>query len=270
LNEIPFLTKQYEYRVFSERAAEGNLATILCSTDNPTVVSPNLLGQLSNIATDTKTCCYLSQAAENPSIICFSERGEIERCGHGVLAGAAHLDGLGFLYPGAKLNHKTGQYFLRKYEDYYWFSSDLDIEITTANSPLAAELVDTKILETSESMGENGYLIIRLSDNTDLREVKPNLAHLEQNTNQALIITSAHSNHTAIDYQIRYFAPQYGVVEDSATGSANEIAAHFWLLKLKKKAMRCYQASSKGGYIHLSMHNNRLWIGGKVHRVDQI
>ena len=259
-------TKQYNYRVFSERAAKGNLASVLIPTNDTSITSAELANQLSYRATENQTYCYLSQIDNNPSVSCFSPHGEIKRCGHGALASAAHLDTLGLLHPSATLNYQIGHFFIRKYKGCYWLSSDSEIEVTSVNTTLASNLVETEILETSESMGKNGYLIIRLADNTDLKQIEPDLALLERNTGQALIITSYHSNQADFDYQLRYFAPQYGVREDSATGSANEIAAYFWQPRLKKISMACYQASKAGGYIYANIEDNRLWIGGNVHQ----
>lgn len=117
-------------------------------------------------------------------------------------------------------------------------------------------------------MGKDGYLILRLQDDTNLTVIQPNLELLEQTTNRALIVTSAQTTDPDIDYQIRYFAPQYGVKEDSATGSANEVAAHFWRKRLNKVEMRCYQASNAGGQIYIKNDGSGLWIGGQVKPLD--
>lgn len=269
MHNIIELLEQSSYEVFSEGTAAGNLATIFCHTGNtPFIPSVEDSSTFCGLATDNLTICYLNQTSQNPSITCFNQSGEIQRCGHGALAAAAYLDQNGLLHPGYTLGHKGGKYLLRKHMKRYWFSSDTFIEITAENFPIAEELVDADISETAASMGENGYLIIRLHDNTDLTEIQPNLALLQQCTTRALIITSAHTADPNVDYQIRYFAPQYGVLEDSATGSANEIAAHFWRKKLSGDEMCCYQASAAGGKIYVHDDDNRLWIGGRARRLD--
>ena len=262
------LPEQNTYQVFSEGTATGNLATIFHSeSDTPSILSAEDKTVLCELASDTLTICHLNQTTQNLSMACFNQSGEIQRCGHGALAAGAHLDRKGFLQSETALNFANGQFSLRKHRDCYWFSSDTDIQITAENCLFATELVHHRILETATSMGESGYLIVRLSDDTDLRQVQPNLNLLKQSTKRALILTSAQLSQPDIDYQIRYFAPQYGVIEDSATGSANEIAAYFWHEKINLADMRCYQASEAGGCIYINYAENRLWVGGKVRQL---
>ena len=60
---------------------------------------------------------------------------------------------------------------------------------------------------------------------------------------------------------MRYFAPQYGVEEDIATGSAMRVLAQYWSSRFKQ--LTVYQCSPQGGLL-LSRHTaTHVEVGGR-------
>jgi predicted PhzF superfamily epimerase YddE/YHI9 len=65
------------------------------------------------------------------------------------------------------------------------------------------------------------------------------------------------------DFVSRYFAPYMGVDEDPVTGSAHTVLAPYWGAILKKRKMRAYQASKRGGELVVELSGDRVLLTGK-------
>ena len=64
------------------------------------------------------------------------------------------------------------------------------------------------------------------------------------------------------DFLSRFFAPQLGVPEDPVTGSAHCLLTPYWSEKIGKKTFNAYQASSRGGWLHVRWVADRVRILG--------
>ncbi len=65
---------------------------------------------------------------------------------------------------------------------------------------------------------------------------------------QRALIATAPSDSPSFDYGLRYFAPQYGKQEDTATGSAHVQVAAYWQARLHKRRIVGLQCVEGGGY----------------------
>ncbi len=63
---------------------------------------------------------------------------------------------------------------------------------------------------------------------------------------------------------MRYFAPQHGVNEDKATGSANRVLASYWKSKLNQRKLKARQLSVEGAVIEVECDKQMVWVSGKV------
>jgi PhzF family phenazine biosynthesis protein len=88
--------------------------------------------------------------------------------------------------------------------------------------------------------------------------------------NEALLRLQAPpaSGDSALDFASRFFAPQLGIPEDPVTGSAHCALAPFWAKRLGKTTLRAFQASARGGLLHLQLsgegEGGRVQIGGEA------
>ncbi len=55
-----------------------------------------------------------------------------------------------------------------------------------------------------------------------------------------------------------------GINEDPVTGSAHTVLAPYWWKQLGKLRMLAYQASERGGELHLDLAEDRVYIVGKA------
>lgn len=116
----------------------------------------------------------------------------------------------------------------------------------------------------------NGYLILQWPDMTDLAQITIDIDRIADATQRAVICTAAQpdaDNSVAVDnnevwddIQLRYFAPQYGVAEDTATGSAMRILAAYWADRFQ--SLRATQRSERGGVLYSRYLPYHIEIGG--------
>ena len=108
---------------------------------------------------------------------------------------------------------------------------------------------------------EQGYLVLQWLDGFDLHRLSYSTDDLSRNTQRALICTSAQPSLADDAIQLRYFAPQYGVPEDDATGSALRVLADYWSPRMT--ALTARQCSARGGLLWARTTQDHVEIGGR-------
>jgi predicted PhzF superfamily epimerase YddE/YHI9 len=82
-----------------------------------------------------------------------------------------------------------------------------------------------------------------------------------------MIIITANSEKSDLDFVSRVFAPTAGIDEDPATGIAHCILGPLWAKKLKKQTLSAYQSSQRGAQFGLSLENNHIQLFGRARLV---
>ncbi len=77
------------------------------------------------------------------------------------------------------------------------------------------------------------------------------------------VVVTAQGDDPRFDFLSRFFAPAVGVDEDPVTGSAHCLLATHWAVRLRKSKMVGYQASSRGGVVHVEVRGERVILGGE-------
>jgi predicted PhzF superfamily epimerase YddE/YHI9 len=116
---------------------------------------------------------------------------------------------------------------------------------------------------------DTGYLVVEWPEDTDLAGLYPPGDCLQRHTMRALIATCRISPANSLageNIQLRYFAPQYGVDEDVATGSAMRVLASYWQQRGLGNQLRGLQRSARGGWLFSRLESTRVWVGGIVRR----
>ena len=78
------------------------------------------------------------------------------------------------------------------------------------------------------------------------------------------VIITARSERAEYDFVSRYFAPAFGIDEDPVTGSAHCCLGPFWGNRLGKAELRGYQASARGGIVHVGLAGERVKLRGQA------
>ncbi|WP_370978105.1 PhzF family phenazine biosynthesis protein [Agaribacterium sp. ZY112] len=107
------------------------------------------------------------------------------------------------------------------------------------------------------------YVIVEIESAAELRYLRPNLKQLCRYTNKALIVTALGRADYREDYCMRYFAPQFGNDEDSATASANSYLMKYWQLKLNKNRLQGRQLSNLGALFSGTVRGSHVSLSGK-------
>ena len=66
------------------------------------------------------------------------------------------------------------------------------------------------------------------------------------------------------DFVSRFFAPSHGIPEDPVTGSAHTGLAPYWAERLGRNELVGYQASARGGVVHVVLAGDRVYLNGQA------
>jgi PhzF family phenazine biosynthesis protein len=191
----------------------------------------------------------------------FNQSSEIKRCGHGTLAAANVLIKQYGYCPRVFISQSNERFTINiKKQQAQLILNAIEIQ----QSDDAAQLqraFSLPIQATYRSVGQQGYTIALFTQHADLRNLQVNfnaLADLHNNAIVALqVIKSVQHTSTA---NFRYFAPQFGVNEDSATGSAvSVIAPLIYRLYGLNKITLCQQ-SNQGALLNYNFNHNQIVI----------
>lgn len=99
-------------------------------------------------------------------------------------------------------------------------------------------------------------LVIEVESLEVLLNIKPDFFKALQVSDaiKELVIT-AKSQDSNYDFYSRCFCPWIGINEDPVTGASHSVLAKYWGDILGKTEMKAYQASKRGGYLHLKVIN---------------
>lgn len=248
------------YHVFTGQNALGNPAAVMLLDSLPS------FEQHLEFNSPCKTRVYLShQHANRYDISWMNDANQISRCGHGTLAAAEFLKEQGI----------TGILELVSAKDCLTVSDGGDGMVLTLPEVELTDPINLSLafdfLRLACTANPSGYIIIELENEDSIKNFSMNEQLIASIGERALII-SAKAENSEVDIVFRYFAPQYGSFEDSATGSAACVLWPFWKDNLNKKSNKdwitCYQASKPGGRYQMKGLDNQISIKGQVHAQD--
>ena len=189
----------------------------------------------------------------------FTPAVEVDLCGHATLASAHVLFDTGLVAPGeeAVFETRSGRLSARRNRDR--IDMDFPAEPATEASPPAGliEALDVRPLWT----GRNRFdWLIELGSEREVRALTPDFGRLRTFDTRGVIVTApAETEH---DFVSRFFAPAVGVDEDPVTGSAHCCLGPFWVERLGRTELAGYQASRRGGRVHVAVHGDRVTLSG--------
>jgi len=192
------------------------------------------------------------------SIACFTAASRpIACCGHGLLAtarywheqgwrGSVQLDGLR----------------CRRQRELTWVEFPRLATRLAAVPDWAERVLGSAPAGAALAGGDAGYLILEWPQDFPLRALSLPGSALAAHTARAVIACAASSG--ACRWQLRYFAPQYGVPEDDATGSAMRVLADYCQRRHGCERIDAFQCSPAGGVLHSRVAGDRVAVGGRV------
>ncbi|WOJ97134.1 PhzF family phenazine biosynthesis protein [Congregibacter brevis] len=147
--------------------------------------------------------------------------------------------------------------------DKYWIGLP-SISCTACRVPhWIGEFFPVPPWRAAEAGADDGYLVLEWPEGFDLESLPIPRYALHRRTGRALIVTSRDTS-SSFDIQMRYFAPQHGVPEDTATGSAMRVLATYWMNRDLSEGLRARQCSQFGGELYSRIRGDLTWVGGRV------
>ncbi|BED89065.1 MULTISPECIES: PhzF family phenazine biosynthesis protein [unclassified Pseudoalteromonas] len=189
----------------------------------------------------------------------FNQTSEIKRCGHGTLAAAKCLLAHFGFCPSHFISNDKERFKIKL------ATGRVQLQLAAINSKKSDEsnsLCDVfshSIKATYSTAYKNGYTVILFKSMANLKHLEVNFTRLAKVHNNAVIALQIDStNDTNASVYFRYFAPQFGINEDTATGSAVSIIAPliFRLYGLNKVSL--IQQSPKGALLNYTFSSNQV------------
>jgi PhzF family phenazine biosynthesis protein len=192
----------------------------------------------------------------------FTPAAEVDLCGHATLASAHILWETGRLEASQPACFYTLSGCLGASHQADWIELDFPTKLEQACPP-PAELADILGVKPVY-IGKNQFdYLVKVKNAEAVRQTRPDFARLKEIDVRGVIVTSR-SDTEEYDFVSRFFAPRVGVNEDPVTGSSHCCLGPYWGKKLGKQVMNAYQASARGGVLHVRLEGERVCLGGQA------
>lgn len=189
----------------------------------------------------------------------FTPTVEVPLCGHATLASASVI--LTRLEPGRQtitFHSASGPLMVRRDGEGYVMNFPAR-KAAPIDSP--AELAIALGTKPAEVLADAFNYLAVFSDAGIVRNLSPDFDRIAKLDRAGVIVTAPGDG--SYDFVSRYFAPAKGIPEDPVTGGAHCTLAPFWASRLGKTEMRAFQASKRGGDLHVRALGDRVELAGQ-------
>jgi PhzF family phenazine biosynthesis protein len=241
---------------FTERPFAGNPAAV-CLLQEP--VNADWMQAFAAEMNLSETA-FLLPDGEQYRLRWFTPGVEVDLCGHATLASAHVLwsEGMVPKEQAIEFNSKSGLLTATVRDS----RIELDFPLEPAREVEINDQLANALGVRPRCMGQNRMdYLVELESAAAVRDVTPDFPALGQFDVRGVIVT-ARCDSPDYDFVSRFFAPAAGVDEDPVTGSAHCCLAEFWQRRLGKTEMIGYQASHRGGVVHVRVSGERAILGG--------
>lgn len=191
----------------------------------------------------------------------------MDLCGHATLASALVVSHLDLQADCPEIHFSTRSGILKALIQKGHIQLDFPIKPETEAEPPPGLLEALAV--TPRYVGKNQFdYLVEVDSEAVVRSLAPDFKQLSKVACRGIIVT-ARSADARFDFVSRFFAPAAGVDEDPVTGSAHCCLADFWKKRLGKDKFVAYQASARGGVVHVEVQQERVLLGGQAVIVAQ-
>ncbi len=250
----------YQVDAFAEEPFRGNPAGV-CLLERPAEAA-----WMQKVAAEMNLAETAFPLAEGDGfrLRWFTPAVEVKLCGHATLATAHILWERGLLAPGREARFETLSGPLTARRDGDLVELDFPARPPLPRPPDWAGSVAGALGVKPVYIGMSAEdVLFEAADEAAVRSIAPDFAALRSLPARGVIVTSRSSDER-FDFVSRFFAPAVGVDEDPVTGSSHTVLVPYWAKKLGKTALTAYQASSRGGVLHLRDAGERVKIAGRA------
>jgi predicted PhzF superfamily epimerase YddE/YHI9 len=243
---------------FTDRPFAGNPAAVVPLSEWPDDAWLQRVAMEMNLS----ETAFLVQEAGGYRLRWFTPKVEVALCGHATLASAHVLWSEGCVSPVAEIHFHTQGGLLKAARKEAWIELDFPVNPPTETSPPPGLIEALGASARYVGRSRFDYLVEVESEDT-VRRLAPDFARLSGLEARGVIVTSRSAT-PRYDFVSRFFAPRAGVNEDPVTGSAHCCLGPYWQGRLGKSQFTAYQASARGGVVHVRMVGDRTFLGGQA------
>jgi PhzF family phenazine biosynthesis protein len=192
----------------------------------------------------------------------FTPKVEVDLCGHATLATAHVLwtEGVAATHEAIRFQSRSGE--LTCTQNQGRIELDFPATAATAVEPPTGLLDALGVRTDFVGRTRFDYLVL-LDSEPALRSINPDFRQLAAIKTRGVIVT-AKTGDPSFDFVSRFSAPAAGIDEDPVCGSAHCCLGPFWAERLGKTDLTGYQASSRGGTVHVRVAGDRVILGGQA------
>ncbi|WP_057938186.1 PhzF family phenazine biosynthesis protein [Algoriphagus resistens] len=191
----------------------------------------------------------------------FTPTVEIDLCGHATLASAFWMVKSAWVKPGDIIRFQTRSGELLVKSDADWIEMDFPLIPTVSGRHpfFKDEFFGAKIHHSARLKGN---WIFELQDAHAIESCEPDFSVVKKYSEVGIIITA--EGKASFDIYSRFFGPNTGIDEDPVTGFAHCALMDYWFQRSGKEKLKAFQASKRGGELHLEKREDRVIIRGKA------
>lgn len=247
--------KQYTVDTFTDEVFSGNPAAI-CMLNSP--ISDELMQKIA-IENRFGETTFVTKKGNDYSLRWFTSKGEIDMCGHAVLAAAYVI--LNF-YEKTKdiieFNTSDGKITVVKNDDVF----EMDFPRYNLEKINVTDEMSEAVGVVPEEAFLGRDLLLVMKNEEDVVNMKPDMEKLSK---LDCLITHVTARGSEYDCVARSFSPKIGIDEDPVCGLGHCYIAPYWKDKLGQNILVSRQVSKRGGTVYCKMFKEgRVKLCGKA------
>jgi PhzF family phenazine biosynthesis protein len=248
----------FQVDAFTERPFAGNPAAVCLLPESKDDRWMQAVAQEMNLS----ETAFLVPESDGYRLRWFTPKIEVDLCGHATLASAHVLFTEKNPPAAAPIHFYTNSGLLKAERNDDWIELDFPAEPAARTSPLPGLLEALGV--SARYVGKNRFdFLVEVESEDIVRKMAPDFVHLAEIELRGVIVT-AKSAVPEYDFVSRFFAPCAGINEDPVTGSAHCCLGPYWRDQLGKSEFTAFQASARGGVVHVQIADDRVLLGGQA------
>jgi predicted PhzF superfamily epimerase YddE/YHI9 len=241
---------------FTNRPFSGNPAAVCLLQDERDDAWMQAIAAEMNLS----ETAFVRPRADGFALRWFTPLAEVDLCGHATLAAAHALWTTGAVHTGERIRFHTKSGRLVAQQSDELIELDFPTLSVVECAPPPGLLEALNVIPTF--VGRTRFdLLLLLEDAAAVRNLRPDVRRLASAPVRGVIVTAA-PDVPEVDFVSRFFAPSVGIDEDPVTGSAHCSLGPFWSGRLGKQRVTGYQASRRGGTVHVTCRGERVTLAG--------
>lgn len=257
---------QYLVNAFAEDGFEGNPAAV-CIVDRwPSDADMQRIAKENNLS-ETAFCLCLRDDKLHPEfhIRWFTPGCEVDLCGHATLATSYIL--FKYYFKEAEALHfqsRSGELHVRKTDDFIILMDFPMYGVEKVTDPDETEAVNYALKPSFPKEIYRGIDYVAVFKTAEeVKSYNPDYEKIKNIPGDYNLLITAPGN-GKYDFVSRCFFPKESIDEDPVTGSAHCTLGPFWARRMNKISLNAYQASLRGGVLHLKIQGGRVIVGGRA------